>query len=77
MLADVLSFLPGSVPEPQVGLPVPPKADTGEKSFAWKGIGALFRRLATWREGTLLSKGQLRGFCLAQGFIKGFRAVNQ
>ena len=41
--------------------------------FYWKETWALFRRLATWGEGKLLSKGQLGGFCLAQGFFKGFK----
>ena len=30
-----------------------------------------------WGEGELLSKNQLQDFCLAQKFLKGFRAVNQ
>ena len=35
------------------------KANTQEMSVGWKGKVALFRRLATWGEGRLVSKTQL------------------
>ena len=65
------------VTETQVWLTISQKANIQEMSFDWKGIRALFRRLATWGEGGLFSKSQLWGFCLAQRFWKGFRAVNR
>lgn len=61
---------PKFVTDTQVWLPITQQVNTQEMSFEWKGIIALFRRLIIWGEGELLSKGQLQGFCLTQGFLK-------
>lgn len=58
----------GTIAKTQVWLPSAQKTNTQETSFEWKGIGALFKSLATWEEGRLLSKCQLQGFCLAKRF---------
>lgn len=65
------------ITETQVWLLNAQKANTQEMTFDWKGIQAVFMMPVIWGEGELLSKNQLQDFCLAQKFLKGFRAVNQ
>lgn len=65
------------VTKTQVWPPIAQKASAQDVSFDWKGICALFRRLATWgRRQTLVQKPN-SGFCLAQRYLKGFNQLRE
>ena len=67
-----------SITKPKFGwLAIAGKIITQEMCFDWKGIWASFRKPANWGEGRFLSKGQLCGVCLSQGFLKWFKVSSK
>ena len=77
-LIHTVSQSPTHITRPQILLPVAQRPVLKRWALTGKEYELyLFGRLATWKQGGLLSKGQLWGFRLAQEFLKGFEAVNQ
>ena len=71
-LPSPFSEHPRSNTKTQVRLPITQKVNTQDRSFDCKGIWVLFRWLATWGEGGLLSRGQLIVSAWPRGFIRSF-----